>query len=244
MATPTIALVLIGSELLAGRIADRNGPYLARRLYELGADLGRVEILPDRVEALASALRPLSEAFDYVLTTGGLGPAPGDVTMAGLASAFNQTVIRHTFLENLLSHRYGGEELHAARARLAEVPDQARILVRQESELPQVVVGNVYPFPGRPERLRQSFEAVADLFRGEPRSLRQLTLEGEETLATPVLNRAVRLHPEVFFGAHPNWEEGSKLLLTLESRDPEAADRACDFLLGALPPGMEATRIG
>ncbi len=189
MKTPTVALAIIGTEILTGRVADQNTPYLARRLYELGADLGRVEILPDQVEPIANSLRGLSEGFDLVLTSGGLGSTPDDVTLAGLARAFDQTLIRHTFLENLLSHFFEGQELTAARARLAEVPDQATILVRHPDDRPQVVVRNVYPLPGSPARLQQRFEALAAIFQGVPWLWRRIRLAGDETEVTPTLVR-------------------------------------------------------
>lgn len=242
MKVPTAALVVIGNEILTGKIADANTPYLARRLYELGVDLKRVEVVPDDVDEIARAVRSASEGFDFVLTSGGVGPTHDDVTMAGVAQAFGGTVVRHSYLENLLSHHYEGEELTAARARFAEIPDGAQLLIRNPGEFPQIVVQNVYIFPGVPEVLRKKFEAVADLFHGVPFRLRRVRLEGDETDVAPVLNRAVRLHPQVRFGSYPYREPEAqpewRILLTLEAREPEAVDKAAEFLLGALPPAM------
>lgn len=244
MKAPTAALVIIGDEILTGKVADANTPFLARRLYELGVDLRRVEVVPDEVDEIARAVRAASEGFDFVLTSGGVGPTHDDVTMAGVAKAFGGSVIRHSYLENQLSHHYQGQELTAARARLAEIPDGAQLLIRKPGLFPQVVVQNVYILPGVPEILREKFEAVSDLFQGIPFRLVRLRLEGDETDAAPVLNRAVRLHPQVRIGSYPYREPAGdpewRILLTLESRDPAAADQAAEFLLGALPPAMKA----
>ncbi len=239
MKTPSVALVVIGTEILTGRVVDRNTPYLARRLYELGADLGRVEILPDRVEAIAASIRGLSEACDLVLTTGGLGPSPDDVTMAGLAKAFDQGLIRHSFLENLLSHRFEGQELTAARTRLAEVPDEATVLLRHPEDRPQVVVRNVYPMPGHPLEAQSAFEAVAELFQGSPWFRRGILLEGEPTGISANLVRATRLHPDVRFGCHASREGPPTVVLTLETRQEAVLQAALDFLLGTLPEAMK-----
>lgn len=245
MNAPTVALVVIGTEILTGKVADQNTPFLARRLYELGADLRRVEVVPDEVDEIARAVKAASEVFDLVLTSGGVGPTHDDVTMAGVARAFGYGVVRHAYLENLLSHHYQGEELTAARARLAEIPDGAQLVIREGADFPQVVVHNVYLLPGVPEVLRRRFEGIADLFRGQPWRLLRIRLEGDETDVAPILNRAVRLHPQVRFGSYPYREPDAaatewRVMLTVESRDGEAAERAREFLLGALPPSMNA----
>jgi len=240
MNTPTVALAVIGTEILTGRVADRNAPYLARRLYELGADLGRIEILPDRVETIAKVVRDLSAGFERVLTTGGLGSTPDDQTMAGLARAFDQALIRHNFLDNLLSHRFEGQELTAARARLAEVPDQATVLLRRPEDRPQVVVRNVYPLPGLPDEAKSAFEALAELFQGPPWFQRGVRLVGDETEVTATLVRATRLHPQVRIGSHASGETDGTVLLTVEARQESDLDRAVAFLLEALPVETQA----
>ena len=247
MNIPTVALVIIGNEVLSGRVADQNTPYLARRLYELGADLRKVEVVPDEVEEIARAVRTLSETHDLVLTAGGVGPTHDDVTVAGVARAFGQEVVRHSWLENLLSHHYQGEALTAAQARMAEIPDGAELLVREGEDFPQVVVRNVYLLPGVPAVLQRRFEALADRFRGRPFTRATLRLEAEETVVAPVLNRTLRLHQEVRLGSYPEFDESVRawsVLLVLESRDPGAVDRARAFLLESLPSVLPSgTRI-
>ncbi len=242
MKIPSIALLIINNEVLSGRLSDCHAPYLARRLDELGADLGQIRTVPSEVEAIATSVQALAGTFDLVLTAGGLGPAPDDRTMAGLARAFDQRLVRHTFLENLIAHQFQDHDVPAARNKLAEVPDEARILVRAEGDWPQVVVRNVYTLPGAPSRLRQAFEALAELFGGVPRTRRTVQVETEEAHLVPYLNRAVRIHPEVRLGVHHGSTEPGTLCLFLESRDPVAVEKACEDLLGLLPPAMKPHR--
>jgi len=242
MKIPSVALLIINNEVLSGRLADCHIPYLGRRLDELGADLGQIQVVPSQVEAIAASVQAFAKAFDLVLTTGGLGPSPDDHTMAGLARAFELQLVRHTFLENLIAHQFEGHDVPAARNRLAEVPDEARVLVRAEGDWPQVVVRNVYPLPGAPSRLRQAFEALADLFGGVPKTRRIVQVEADEAHLVPHLNRAVRIHPEVRLSVHHGSTEPGILCLILESRDSVAVEKACEDLLGLLPPAMKPHR--
>lgn len=239
MKIPSVALLIINEEVLSGRLSDCHVPYLARRLDELGADLGQIRVVRSEVEFLAHSIRDLAQAADLLLTAGGIGPGPDDRTMEALAQAFEMRLVRHTFLENLIAHQFEGHDVPAARNKMAEVPDEARILVRAEGDWPQVVVRNVYPLPGSPSRLRQAFEALAELFVGVPRTRRTLQVEAEEVHLVPYLNRAVRIHPEVRLGVHHGSIEPGRLDLVLESRDPVAVQKASEDLMGLLPPVMK-----
>jgi molybdenum cofactor synthesis domain-containing protein len=226
MKIPSVALLIINEEVLSGRLSDCHAPYLARRLDELGADLGQIRVVRSEVEVLAASIRDLAQAADLLLTAGGIGPGPDDRTMEALAQAFEMRLVRHTFLENLIAHQFEGHDVPAARNKMAEVPDQ-------------VVVRNVYPLPGSPSRLRQAFEALAELFVGVPRTRRTLQVEAEEVHLVPYLNRAVRIHPEVRLGVHHGSIEPGRLDLVLESRDPVAVQKASEDLMGLLPPVMK-----
>src|SRR4030095_10474079 len=108
---PRAAILLIGNELLSGKVEDENARYLTRQLRELGVTLARVEIIPDVAEEIAEAVRVLSERYDVVFTSGGVGPTHDDVTLAAVAAAFGMDVARNAELEALL--RAGaGDRLH------------------------------------------------------------------------------------------------------------------------------------
>ncbi|MGI5842769.1 MAG: molybdopterin-binding protein [Candidatus Xenobium sp.] len=235
MKIPSVALLIINAEVLAGRLADCHVPYLAHRLDELGADLGQVRLVRPDFEVLVASIRDLSQAADLLLTAGGIGPGPEDRTMAALAQAFGMRLVRHTFLENLNAKNFEDHDVPAARNKMAEVPDEACILVRTEGDSPQVVVRNVYPLPGSPSRLHQAFEALADLFQGIPKTRRTLKVEAEEVRLVPHLNRFVRLHPEIRLGVHHDSSEPGRLELVLESRDQVAVQKASEYLMAQLP---------
>ena len=87
---PTAAMLVIGNEILSGKVVDTNSPYLAKQLRELGVDLERILTIPDDVELIAREVRALSEGFDHVFTSGGIGPTHDDMTMEAVALAFGR----------------------------------------------------------------------------------------------------------------------------------------------------------
>src|SRR5688572_6942307 len=103
----TAAALVIGNELLSGKVADLNVVYLAKELRELGVALERVVMIPDVVETIATELQALSKAFDVVFTSGGVGPTHDDVTLEGVARAFGVPLVRSAEIEGMLREFYG-----------------------------------------------------------------------------------------------------------------------------------------
>ncbi|MGH9936180.1 MAG: molybdopterin-binding protein, partial [Blastocatellia bacterium] len=128
MNVPTAAIIVIGDEILSGKTEDQNARLLIGELRELGVALRRIVIIPDDVEEVAKAARDLSSRFDYVFTSGGVGPTHDDVTLAGVARAFDAPLIRHPNLEARLK-TYFGADVDESRLRMADVPEGAELLI-------------------------------------------------------------------------------------------------------------------
>src|SRR3989338_789850 len=105
--TTRAEIVIIGNEILSGKVADEHSAFLCREFRALGVDVRRVEIIPDEVDAIADAVRAAWERADLIVTTGGGGPTPDDGTIAGLARGVGRPVIRHPDLESLVRALYG-----------------------------------------------------------------------------------------------------------------------------------------
>src|SRR5262245_21147249 len=118
----TAGIVLIGNEILSGKVVDANAAYLCRELRQLGVDVRRITVIPDEIDLIASTVAEFSRSFDVVFTSGGVGPTHDDVTIEGVARAFDTRVIRHPELIQLLDRFYKGD-LNEARLRMAEVPE-------------------------------------------------------------------------------------------------------------------------
>ncbi len=231
---PTAAVLIIGDEILSGKFADENGPYLIRRLRELGCDLRRLVVLPDVLDQIAAEVRRC-EGFDHVITTGGVGPTHDDVTFEGVALGLSRPLEVAEDLLVLLDR--SGLPRTPTNLRMCTVPVGAR-LVYGASSFPVVSAGNVWVFPGVPALFRKKFEEVAGSFRGVPVSTARRTTRRAETSLAAALGGVASAHPTVAIGSYPRWSDELReveVTVTLESRDEEAlaaALAALDTLLG------------
>lgn len=233
----TAGIVVIGNEILSGKVTDTNSPFLASELRALGVELRRIATIPDELDVIGDTVREFSGAFDVVFTSGGVGPTHDDVTIEGIARGFGRSVIRHPELEAGL-RKYLGDRLNAAHLKMAEVPDGAELLPDASMGFPTVLFGNVYILPGIPEILHKKFEAMRERFTESPWHLHVIyTSQGEGTIADS-LNQVVREFPDLMLGSYPKIGHPEYLVkLTLESKDEAYARRAFDRLVALLPAG-------
>ena len=230
---PSVAAIIIGDEILTGKFADENGPFLIRRLRDLGADLRHLAIISDEVGHIAHAVRHAADTFDRVITTGGVGPTHDDRTFEGIAAAFGVELEQREELVELI-RRYGLPETEAS-LQMARVPVGAELLWGEGASFPVVCVGQVHVFPGVPKLLQAKFSDVAHRFAGERvRTVRLYTTQRETEIAA-LLGMVATEEAAVAIGSYPRFGEGNyRVIVTLESRDPEALERARQRLADGL----------
>lgn len=228
-------IILVGNELLSGKVVDSNAAYLCRELRELGVDVRRITVIPDDVVVIAREVGAFSRDFDIVFTSGGVGPTHDDVTIDGVARAMGVGVVRHPTLVTLLESFSRGP-LNEARLKMTEVPEGAELVEDETLRFPTILMRNVYILPGVPEIFRQKFEALRERFRGEPFHLRNVFVRiGEGTLADH-LNALLRDFPALMLGSYPEFSNPEyRVKVTLESRDAGYVEQALAALLGRLP---------
>ena len=228
-------ILLIGNEILSGKITDANAAYLCRELRGLGVEVRRSTVVPDEVELIAAEVRAFSAEYDVVFTSGGVGPTHDDVTIEGVARALGVPVVREPRLVSLLE-RYAKGPLNEARLKMAEVPEGAELTAGGELVFPAIVVRNVYVLPGVPEIFRQKFDALKERFRDTPFHLCCVYVNiGEGTLAEH-LNAVLAAHPDLLLGSYPEFSNPEyKVKVTLESKDRRYLDDAVRDLLDRLP---------
>ena len=234
MPEKTAAIVVIGNEILTGKSQDKNASFLIGELHQLGVSLKRIVVIPDEVDEIAATVRECSRKFDHVFTSGGIGPTHDDVTIEGVARAFERKVIRHPELEAMI-RAYFGDEVNDSRLRMADVPEGSELVRPEGMRWPVLAVSGVYILPGVPEFFRSKFEAMRELFRAAPFHTRAVyTLEDEFDIA-PRLDRLALDHPDVEVGSYPNFaREDYKVKITLESKELPAVERALEQLVAAL----------
>ena len=232
---PTAAILIIGNEILSGKVTDENSPYFCRELRALGVDVERILTISDDVQSIASEVKAMSDAYDFVFTAGGIGPTHDDLTIEGIAAGFGVAVEHSESIEERI-RRATGKEPSDTLLRMARIPTGAQLLDSGDLWFPLVVVHNVYIFPGVPELLRKKFESVRDRFRGVPFVLKKVFVRKRESDIAPLLNELLQEFPELLLGSYPRiGQEAFHVMLTLESRDAGYVQDALESLLNRLP---------
>jgi molybdenum cofactor synthesis domain-containing protein len=232
---PSAGILVIGNEILSGKVADQNSPYFCRELRVLGVDVERIVTIPDEIGAIAREVSAMSQAYDFVFTSGGIGPTHDDLTIEGVAAAFGLPI---EYSESIAARirRATGEELNESQRKMALFPAGATLLDAGDLWFPLVIVRNVYVFPGVPELLRRKFESARERFRGVPFVLRRVYVKSRESDIAASLHDLLREFPELLLGSYPRIDEESfHVMLTLESRDAGYVERALGSLLARIP---------
>jgi molybdopterin-biosynthesis enzyme MoeA-like protein len=237
-AMQTAAALIIGNEILGGKIQEANIVELAHVLRRRGVVLARVLIIPDVASIIAAEVLSLSKAFDHVFTSGGVGPTHDDVTMASIATAFGVEVVAEPRLEKLLRHHYG-DAMNENHLLLANVPAGARQLTIGRSAWPLTVFRNVWILPGVPEIFRMKLAIVEEhLEGGAPFVSRAVFTKLDEAELKPLLDTIVARHPDVDVGSYPRWQHPQyETKITFDGTDPDAVERAFEDFQKQLPDG-------
>lgn len=240
------AVLVIGDEILSGRTQDTNTNHIARFLTALGIDLKEARVVGDEEGEIAAALNALRGAYDFVFTTGGIGPTHDDITADAVARAFDVGIGYHPQAYALLEARYPPGEFNDMRKRMARIPHGASLVANSVSGAPGFHIGNVYVMAGVPMVMRAMLEAIApELPRGA--AVQSVTVEAAvpEGVIAPGLAQLQKDHKDVAIGSYPFYHEGTDkpfgAQLVVRGRDGDAVERAAlaleDMLrqLGAAP---------
>ena len=228
-------MVVIGNEILSGKVTDSNSPFLARELRRLGVSLERISVIPDVVDEIAATVRRSADRYDVVFTSGGVGPTHDDITMAGVAAAFEVDVVTHPEIRAMIE-KHVGDDPNPAYMKMAEVPDGAELIPGRHAAFPTIQMRNVYILPGIPELFEAKISDLADRLAASPYHLREvLVAEGEANIAE-YLNATLAAFPELLLGSYPKLSNPEyRVRLTLESKDETYVDSALDDLIERMP---------
>jgi molybdenum cofactor synthesis domain-containing protein len=229
------ALVVIGNEILSGKVQDSNAFFAARELRRAGVALMRVAVIPDDVAIIAEEVASCSRRYDFVITSGGVGPTHDDLTMAGVAAAFHRRLIMHPELERLIRDRYIGR-INAAGLKMAEVPEGAMLHAGADTRFPTVQIENVYALPGIPQLFEAKLAALLPRFAADPFFLHAIYVSTHEGAIAEYLNTCLGEFPALMLGSYPRIGDSEyRVKLTLESKDADYLERAFRRLLELLP---------
>ena len=211
MEQPTASMLVIGDELLSGRTQDANMHHLANKLTEIGINLSEARFIRDDAAVIVSNIVELSTKFDYLFTSGGIGPTHDDITTDCVAEAFGRQVSVRSDAFNILKKYYDGKgiELNEARLRMARIPEKADLIENIISGAPGYIIENVYVMAGVPRIFQSMLQTVLpNLKKGTPTLSISIKLyKGEGDIALE-LEQIVKAFSKLTFGSYPFNENG------------------------------------
>ena len=227
----TAALIIIGNEILSGRIQDANLSYIATKLNdEAGIRLAEVRVVPDIEDEIVEAVNAMRTKHDYVFTTGGIGPTHDDITAESVANAFGRKLIRHPEAYRRLVAQFEkrGMEINEARLRMTNTPEGATLVENGISVAPGFQVENVYVMAGVPQVAHAMIDWLAPrLEGGKPVRTKTLVCSlGEGNLAKE-LGEIQDRYPKIDIGSYPFYGEGNYgTSIVLRHTDTDLLDKA------------------
>lgn len=234
-ARSTAGAVIIGNEILSGKVRDENTPFLVDQLRELGVALRRISVIPDVLGEIASTVRHFSETYDWVFTSGGVGPTHDDITMAGIAQGFGVPLVEHPELIDTLREKHPLGLTEATR-RMALIPQGATVTWGGRFRWPSVQLRNVHILPGVPFLFRAKVEALRDMLRASPFLCHSVWTGLDEGVLAAMLEAVLAAHEGVEIGSYPQFEQqGWRVRLTLEAADAAVLEAATAHLVGLIP---------
>lgn len=227
---PTAALIVIGNEILSGRTQDVNINFIAKQLGEMGVRFMEVRVIPDIEFEIIHTVTSLRLKYDYVFTTGGIGPTHDDITTASIAKAFGRALVRSEDVVERLKNYYegSGRELNEARLKMADFPEGAEFLENSVSTAPGFKMDNVFVMAGIPNVMQVMFEDAKKWIEPGKKVLsREISaIVGESKIAAP-LTAIQEKFPDVEIGSYPfvrDFQFGT--CISLRCTDEELLGRA------------------
>ena len=221
----TAALLVIGDEILSGRTKDKNIGHIADHLTAIGIQMKEVRIVPDEEPAIIAAVNALRAAYDYLFTTGGIGPTHDDITADCIAKAFGVGIdVDPRALAPMKAYfERRGVELTPARLRMARIPSGAELVENSVSIAPGFMLGNVIVMAGIPNIMHVMLDAATKFLKtGKKMQSTALDLNRPEGEIAQLFGDLQKRYPDVPMGSYPFMRDGKPgTQLVLRSIDPD-----------------------
>ena len=233
------AALIIGNELLSGKIADANLVVLARTLRSLGRVLDRVVMVRDESDVITREVQELSSCREVLFTSGGVGPTHDDVTIDAVADAFDVDVIMSPEMAAMLRGFYG-EGITDDHLRMARIPRGGRLVTTPEMPWPTIVMRNVWILPGVPEIFAMKMPVVvSELGEGAAFVSTAVYATLDEGQLKPWLDQVCAAHEGIEIGSYPKWKHPRyRTQVTFDGASSESVKAARDAFVALLPDGV------
>jgi molybdenum cofactor synthesis domain-containing protein len=198
----SVAILVIGNEVLSGRTREANAYFAAQKMFERGCKLSEMAVVPDIKSDIMDTLNRLRQRYDAVITSGGIGPTHDDITMDAVAACFAVPLLEHQATMDKLRERYG-DDINPGRRRMARLPETATPIVCEKSFMPGAHIGNVYVLAGVPSIFESQLESFLDDFGGTPYIRHEIEVSMAESIFANALSDIQQQFPDVEIGSYP-----------------------------------------
>ncbi|MDC0865073.1 molybdopterin-binding protein [Rickettsiaceae bacterium] len=230
MTNPTAAAVIIGNEILSGRTLDVNTQEIALRLGEIGISFLETRTIPDDKKMIVDTIRELSPKYDYIFTTGGIGPTHDDITAESVAAAFDLPYVKNEKIYNIIKENYGtlGEEINSAREKMAYVPAGSDLIYNNVTKIPGFVTHNVFAMAGIPEIMSAMLNSSLPMLqKGKIVKSKSVDVFVTESKIADQFSNLQQKYKNVEMGSYPFSKESKHgTSLVLRSSDYDSLDIA------------------
>ena len=225
----TAGIIIIGNEVLSGRTKDINTSTLAKWLNSLGIDVKEVRVIPDIESKIIETVNSLRKQFNYIFTTGGIGPTHDDITAESISKAFNLEYGFHKEAYSILEKYYKPGEFNDGRKKMAKMPTIAKLILNPTSGAPGFYVQNVFCLPGVPSILQSMIGGLKNiLIGGDPILNLTVSLRTVESEIAKSITEIQNNNTDVEIGSYPFFKAGKLgVSIVLRSSNKDKLD-ACN----------------
>jgi molybdenum cofactor synthesis domain-containing protein len=223
-------IIIIGNEILSGRTQDTNTGSISLWLNSLGVKVEEVRIIPDIEELIVTTINKTKKKYNYVFTTGGIGPTHDDITAKSISKAFGLKYEIHKEAFKILENYYNPGEFNKSRQKMAWMPSNAKLILNPTSGAPGFIVENVFCLPGVPSILKSMLGGLKNkISGGKPILSHTISLSTVESEIAEPLKNVQNNNKEVEIGSYPFFKAGKLgVSIVIRSTDKSKIDN-CNF---------------
>ena len=205
----TSAILIIGNEILSGRTVDKNTSFIAKWLGDLGISVEEVKIIPDKEDIIITSLNELRKKYQYVFTTGGIGPTHDDITSESVAKAFGKKYEYNKEAYAILEKYYANSDFNEGRKKMARMPEAASLIYNKQGSAPAFSIENVFVLPGIPSYVELMLPQLKDvLISGKKIISVSVDAKIRESSVAVDLSKIQDKYPNIDIGSYPYSKEG------------------------------------
>lgn len=230
------AFLIIGNEILSGRTVDANLSHLAKWLEQHGISLLEARVIPDQKDIIIQTVTDLGARYDFLFTSGGIGPTHDDITADCVAAALGLKIDYREDAVKILEKYYGKENINDARLRMARIPEGAQLILNSVSGAPGFYAENVYVMAGVPKIQRAMLEYLSGLFNKGPEILTaSFIVNAPESALADIMSVTENAFEKVNVGSYPFIKEGVPgVNIVIRSSHPENFEQSQKMLQNML----------